>query len=1113
MKTVRLCVLVPCAWLCACEAVSETDGPTAAVGPSVPLDSPPEARLLAVAWYQGGTPVYPGASVEFLPWEGAPTAFARVLDDSAVQAVEFWVGTKKAVAVTPSSPVVTFDLEEAPPYPTVVSLRVVARDDAGQEAEDIEDLLLIPAAYSWSQVVRTDWRLVVDGPDSWSPACGQVRVRARIVREEAGNPFEFLDAATWTVLLDDQPVATWDGEELDRVVDLSPAEAGPRALLVWAGLHAVNALNGEETSWSLAREVVLDVAGIKSCQPSPCSVRVTGFDDGDVLDEVPGIVFADVDPEPEGTRVEFFLDDALIWTDAAVPHVAPLPLDLPDGPHALRAVARLPDGAVCEDLARFTMDATPPLLDIGTMTPGTSWCGAVVPVRVLDTTRVVFDKGSVVGKPTADASGGLTHPLSARYGRALSVAALDAMGHRAETAVQMPHDARPPDKFEAVLPVRAWGTSIVALTWEDCAPPETLEVTAWVDGVRAGEVGLVFAGAEDLRDRFSYYELPGLWDTTRAADGHHEVIIEGSMDGFPFEVREDVIIQNAAMTGQELWLSACDPTFSSCGPVRTTRVSGRVGLVAEVPWYDADAPAPLITIRADDAVVATCEDRRCEWVLDLEASGKGQARVAATADFKASGVRLGASETFTLVEGDLDGDGFASLADGGNDCEDQDPFVHPGKLDPEGPVCWRSGPAEVATLAQGDGVGHALAAFRTSDGTLHLLHCVSSSRAFEWVTSGGDGTQTRLLDAGVPSCEAASARVAFGPAGTPWVLLDEPDADPRYLLARLDREPPLVEGLPIRADKVPDAALVVPADEAPVVLVANWQQLDLWRREGGAWVGRPVASYPGSASWNKQSLSVAGVAAFGAAVAAVQIGKGPLEAWTFRPDGISERSVLPFDLHDSGMVENHYDRLPFIPYSFVFKGSGFFSEWSLAGVTLGRVGEPVVLLERRDLYESKNLPYVVRASDSHARAWFLPTDLPDDSGHPTWSLDDTLAVSVGRALDGSALVAWVTNPCTNWGISPWSHEVVCNRVEPFDGHRTWPTLAVARMVAGELARMEVPEDAAYDEVEVVTAGIGAGEVVARVAGGGEVRILSWPCEEWGEDDTDCDEVARRGRGR
>ncbi len=1104
--TARMYALISSAWICACGGVPEGPDPAAALGPSLPGDSPPEARLLAIAWGTVATPIHSGARIGERSPNDALTVFARVSDDSAVEAVEFWVGTRKSEIAFPPSPLVAFDWKPAVAMPEQVTLRLVARDHVGQEAVDLADVLVTPAAYdTWLPSRRTDWRLVLDTPDTWSSACGQVRVRARLAKEEPGNPFEFLTAVTWTVLLDDVYVATSDGEEFDEVVDLRSAEGGPRSLLVWAGLRAVNAVNGNETSWSVAREVVLDVTGSKSCPPPPCSVRVRGIDDGQVIEAGPGVVSAEVEPDSPGTEVEFLLDDAPFWTDAAVPHVAPLPGDLEDGRHVLRALVRLPGGGSCEDHVRFTKDSMPPALSyVEGPSPG---CAEWASVRVRDTTQVRFSRFlGTEDPPVVDEGGALTYSVPLASGRPWTIGASDLLGHAAEIAGTTAPDDEPPRDLRLHAPTQAWGTWLVALQWQDCALPETLDVLALVDGKPASEAGLSFGGLEDVVHRgrssgypsFVPYELlylPGRWDTTLLPDGVHDVRVQVLVDGNPVEVQSEVITLGATMTGEELWLSVCDPEFSSCGPVGTTRVPGPVGLAAEVPWYAPDLPAPRITIRANDAEVATCEDLRCEWVLDFEALESTEVRVTATAEFEEAGVRLQASETFSLVEDDHDGDGYSSPDDGGEDCDDEDPFVHPGALDPDGPECRESGPPEVTVLAQGERVGLAMSAFRTADGSLHLVHCVSSLHAFEWVTLGAGGSASRLIDGGVPSCEVASSRVAFGPDGTPWVLLDEPGADPRHLVARLDRDPPEVQGLPIRLNRFGDMALVVPADGEPAVFVADGAELSLWRRVQGTWVMQPLASCPGWPTWSDSVVSVVAAPVAGMAMAAAQVCKCPLEVWALAPGGDVNPTTVSWDLHDHAASEHHYDRLPFVPSSFLFQPSPWVSEWSLAGVTTGRVGEPVVLLERKGLYEERNIPYVLRITETSARAYFLPADFPGAFGRPGWSLDRTLSVSLGRTASGSVLVAWTREPYANTTLS-WEVRSALAGLPP--------AVVVARLESRGLAAPAVPADVAFEDAEVVAGGVEAGEVAARVAGGGEVRLLSWPCGEWTEDDTDCD---------
>ncbi len=1066
--------------------------PSAFLAPTGQANGEPEVRLLAILSDTSATPLYPGAEVLKWQWSGPLTVFARVSEVSTVQEVEFWFGPRKTVLPPPSSSLLSFEWNPSVMNPEVFTLRLVARDtSSAQEAEDQVDVLVVPRSASVDFVSRTDWRIEMDGPDSWSDACEEVRVRARLVQTEQRHPFERLAEAQWTVFLDDKPVASSGGQDLDVTVDLASVPPGPRSLRVQAGLRTHNDLTGEEVTWSLAREVVVAVSNQKGCQPVPCFVRVVGIGDGEVLSALPGIVFADVDPDLPGAEVDFVLDGSLFWTDAAPPRVAPFPFEgLEDGAHVLAVRARLPDGWVCEDLVRFTRDTTAPALSVEV--EDLTECWARLAVRVSDTTAVQLGPIPSMESALVDEGGGLIWSVSVLAGHPFTVHAEDALGHVSEVSGDAPRDDEPAKDLRLSLPARIFGTWFVGIEWKDCAPPESLEVTALVDGKPAADSGLVFPGIEGVLGPPGVGSrwLLGEWDTSQVSDGVHEVLVQVRVDGVFLEAQTEVTTLDATLTGQEVWLSACDPEFLSCGPVRTTRASGPVGLVAEVPWYAPDLPAPRITIRADGELVAQCVDRRCEWVLDFEALGRQEVHVSAEAKFEALGVRLGASETWTLVEHDLDGDGFAAQADGGDDCDDQDPFIHPGRPDPEGPECTRAGPPLVTPILQAPGL--AMSLYRDPQGRLDLVHCDPASHAFWWLTMDDSGTRVRLLEGGVPSCEAASSQMAVGPGGTLWALMREPGADPEVLVGRLDRDPPEVQGLPVRLDKVADAALVVPADDAPAVLITTWKDLLVFSHDGGTWTARPLGTYSGWPLWTKEVASVVG--AVFPTLAAVQVCKGPLELWAIGPDGSAEARPVPWDLHDHAVVERHDDRLPFLPYEFQFSDNPIFSEWSLRGVAKGRVGDVFVLLVRTSESGARALPYLVRVTENAVRTWFLHTDLPDESGRPLWSLDGTRSVSLGAGASGAPLVAWVREPYANRAI-PW--QLVGDLAEGFP-----PTLTAVRWVGQDPVPLAVPEGQVFEAAWVVPGGAGAGEVAVRM--GQEVLLLSWPCEEWRHDDTDCD---------
>jgi|GEM_PF-6830464 len=183
------------------------------------------------------------------------------------------------------------------------------------------------------------------------------------------------------------------------------------------------------------------------------------------------------------------------------------------------------------------------------------------------------------------------------------------------------------------------------------------------------------------------------------------------------------LVANQTVTGKELVLFVCDPEFISCGPIRSKGVRGPIGIEASLSWFESESIPVVIRIEANRQEVALCNMPVCRWVLDFDALGVGEAHVVATADFQNFGLFLQVSKDLLHYESDFDQDGFVSVVDGGDDCDDYDPFSHPGVPEPSFPICATYGDPQVLSLDRRSGDVTLFFAIRTPDNVSNIFYC------------------------------------------------------------------------------------------------------------------------------------------------------------------------------------------------------------------------------------------------------------------------------------------------------------------------------------------------------------------------------------------------------
>jgi hypothetical protein len=221
-----------------------------------------------------------------------------------------------------------------------------------------------------------------------------------------------------------------------------------------------------------------------------------------------------------------------------------------------------------------------------------------------------------------------------------------------------------------------------------------------------------------MTTNFEWPVLSWIWDTRDLEDGHHQVDVRVSLMDTSVNVTAGFYTINGFMSGGQVDILQCDTEFAQCALPTTGRVPGPIGVRVDSSRISR-TPGSSMSILLDGEVVNTCEEAVCDLLIDWGVPGRANVTVSAKAPvgikpYATQMIDTSSAVTFWVVDADLDGDGYLGIDDGGDDCDDEDPLVNPGALDPEGPDCaawgnpqtrqhWTSGLVQAAARdAQGN---------------------------------------------------------------------------------------------------------------------------------------------------------------------------------------------------------------------------------------------------------------------------------------------------------------------------------------------------------------------------------------------------------------------------
>lgn len=1053
-------------------------------------------------------PIHPGAGI---PAERCMLA-VRSSKSPAVVRLEVFAGTGKVG--TFDRPAETEEVEVVwgafPGREIVLRVRAVAAD--GTESEDVVPIRTLP-------MEDTTWEgcgtlaIRVDRPDNWESLCEGGRLKAALAWTPDGfgaSPVQWRIQATLGGVL----VAAADQAQADLAFTLPPGRSGVQSLVVTgtAWLPAGGCCAGPDPCpFEVSRHLVVDVPG-DGCQAPACDVALDGPSDV-VIDGNAWSGAVRVDPPEAGTVVRILLDGQA--TGASLDgQGGPVSLiGLGDGLHEVRAVARLASGGTCWDRVRIQVDATPPEVDLPTpiRVDGSGAQSFVLSTRDASVVRLDPDPDGrwACASPETRASGVVEWACSLKMPPdaqevPVRVTARDAAGHRtAASGLATTSDVRvtrlrvtvyeyasySPDgsPLSDQEPIEiAFGRVPVRLAlWGSGITPQNLGLLGFradVDDVPANEAGLVLRPEDIQSDPGGYAVIHGTWDTTGLADGLHRVTVRTGSTWSSVTDSQDVLTRSGALSGRQAALLQCDPAFAVCAPFRSGHVAGNVGIRADLSWWAA-AEDPGIRILAAGDEVARCAGRTCDWVLDWDAQPRTAVEVTAEAvGGDADAVRLATSLRVVRDLHDRDDDGFRAVGDGGNDCDDEDPFVNPAAADSAGTGCAVVASPVVIPLSEAPSDLRVLDAARDPAGTLHVLACDPGARAFlclrlaEWAgVELGDP-----VGVGSTDCHGAQGRFVQAADGSLRAAVAPGDGTAGF--AVVDGVfPPVfdeVQGFEGRlAAVLPDGVLAVTGD----AVVAH-------RFAGGTWTATTLqtARFPEP---NPSGRAATWVDPDGT----VQVAAGPgLEALALAPlppAGAPAFEPLPAD--PSFGVSARPPTAAHGTYEVNLS-----LEDADGGLRLGRdPSGAFVMLMPFGLWPiapdpAAVLPMLWTGGPDRWKGRSLVEGVVREDGHPGYRLRLPRRATLGWDVDRVPFVASVTSVPD------------AIRVSAID----WPRRLEVLVPRGD-ALVALPEAALETGDAVAVLGAGeAAEVIAVDARERALVLVGWPCAEPAANDSDCDGV-------
>ena len=1045
-------------------------------------------------------PMYPGVRI---PADTCSLAL-RVGRQPAVDLLEVYVGTGRVASIANPSETEEIEVKWAAFPDREIAMRARSVRADGTEVDDIVPVRTLPAAIDLASSCQARLDLAVSRPDTWETLCSGGRFRASLTWVKvgfAGVPSGWqIKASLGTHVLADVHEAA-----VDVAFEVPDGIGGIQSLEVTgtAELPAGDCCAGPgPCTIKVTRYLVVRV-GPEGCVAPACDVAIDGPGDR-VVEGDTWLGTVRLEPQTAGATVEIATDLTSSGQNLGPEGGSFTSTGLRDGVHEIRAIARLPDGSTCTDRARFMTDVLPPVIQVPkTMNiEGTTWAPVVITTR--DATVVTLDPSEVGDRtcePPEMRSAGQVEwtcrvPMPSNLQQLqVRVSGRDAAGHVGAAeglvstsdillgSVKVDVDHFPLDEIDGAVVV--FGRVQVRVTMSGAGLTsqnlEAMGFEATVDGLPAESAGLSLRPADVGADWRRNAVLFGTWDTTRVPDGRHQVVVRIGQPGPDRrEGSVEAVVRSGSLSGRETTLLQCDPGFITCAPFRSGHVAGNVGIRADVSWWRSAAD-PTIRIFASGEVVATCTGTTCDWVLDWDSQRRTTVEVAAEAAGTGAeaAVRLGASRRVVRDLHDLDDDGFRGVADGGPDCDDADPFTHPGAPDPVGPDCETPGIAMMVPLSEAPDDARVLAAARDSLGTLHVILCDPGDRTFRYLRSPVEGAADAEVIPGTGWVDCNTAAARFGRAADGSLRLALAPGDGTAGFAVLDVFPPVAEAIPTfrgrLAEVLPDGILAIDGCS----LVAH-------RDASGTWAATILRAECSFLDLEPTGSAAAQVDPDGTVRIVTQLWGGSTVTATLPASGTPEFEALPLDA---------LRRVNAVPPRAAYEGNmGGYADFEGPRMGIGRdaAGQTVVLEARQDtsllLEGAESEPLVWTGGPARWQVRSLRSAVGTDGDGLEYVLRNHAQATLGITADGVPLVASITTTPSNYTSS----------------NRDWPSwLRTIVRRGSDLVVLPGPAGLEPADPIAVDGASGAAEVVVRDVREGRVALVSWACTARRSRDSDC----------
>jgi hypothetical protein len=669
--------------------------------------------------------------------DGQVSVEVAATDDRGVAQVELAVNGALAKTLTSAPWIWTWDVSglQGGPY----TLRATAFDEAGNEAFDEVTVQVVGACGADGDCPPSSVSFItpVDGAE----VCGVVTLEA---------------AAT-----DDQGVVkvvfSVDGVSFG-VAESAPFQRDWDTSGVSSGVHVLRAEAFDATNQSAFAEVSVTVNnGGGGCDNDP-NVKLVSPEvvEGDDAAYVTGVVEvkADASDDVGVTKVQFFVDNGLLFEDNSIPYKFGWDTgEFDEGVHTLKAIARDTSEQTATVQIQVTVDRTPPELEVGAPEDG-AFYGDTLPLGASATDNFGVDR--------------------------VVFALACAVESQELTLSEAP--------FETVLDTSAWasGDCIVTATVSDKAglsaqdersfsldrPPLVAFVSPSAGQELNGPLTMQVDASDDLSQPDVTLAVDGAWAGTFSSDGSfnwtppfvygEHVLTATAQDGHGQE-------SEASVTVLVDWPFVVEPQV--CAP-DCADLESLQELSGVVPFQvnaedDAGAVASVdLFVDGAFAVQASESPFDLDWDSRVVGDGEHVLRFVATGITGATG---DASVTMVVNNCDLDHDGYLAIGGDceGSDCDDADATINPNAIDTLGDGIDQNCDAVDGVDSDGDGyLSEESGGFDCDDGDVLIHPCVDDL--------GGDGEDTNCDGEDILSCDDCDACTTDAAAGnacehTPYI--------------------------------------------------------------------------------------------------------------------------------------------------------------------------------------------------------------------------------------------------------------------------------------------------------------------------------------------------------